>query len=64
VSDILILTATGGEKSTLRDTLGGLEHTVRTHRNHYHGKTFGRDITLVEAGIGLTAMPLKPTRQP
>ncbi len=49
---ILILTATGGEQGTLRDALGGLEHTVRTHRNHYHGKTFGHDVTLVETSIG------------
>lgn len=52
MSKILILTATAGEQSALREALGGLERTVQTHRTRYYGKIFGRDITLIEGGLG------------
>ena len=60
---ILILTATAGEQTVLRDALGGLQHSVQTHRSHYRGKTYGRDVILVEGGLGAvnTAQALTAT---
>tara|TARA_Y100000588_G_scaffold198643_1_gene212429 strand:+ start:2755 stop:3483 length:729 start_codon:yes stop_codon:yes gene_type:complete len=50
--NLLLLTATAGEQDQLRESLGGLQRTVSTHRNTHHGKIFGHEATLVEGGIG------------
>ena len=52
--DFVILTATALEQADLRDSVGGLEHTVTAHRQMIFGQIYGKRIVLVEAGIGTT----------